>query len=244
MKALKRIILVIAILLFALIIVFFFFIGHTAKKGLPDYATDIRLKGLTDSVSVFRDSLGIPHIYARNECDLYMVTGYLLAEDRLWQMDLLRRVTLGRLSEIFGDDFIETDLLLRSLNFSEKSKNLLSESDSNIVAALVSFSEGVNRFIEDHRGKYPPEFTILGYKPDPWEPVHSLNLIGYMAWDLKSGWSELLLDELGTKVDSNRQAELLPDMLIQKTCVFRGLKAWVWIFFPGAITGLFPAQKV
>jgi penicillin amidase len=221
MKIFKRIIFITSIIIVAIIIGIFFYIGRAAKLGLPDYSADIQLKGRIAPVKVYRDSLAIPHIYARNEHDLYMVTGYLLAQDRIWQMDLLRRVTLGRLSEIFGDDFIQTDLLLRSLNFSEKSENILKEADTSIVVALKSFSEGVNSYLEDNKGDYPLEFTLLGYDPDSWDPVHSLNLIGYMAWDLKSGWSELLLEELSAKVDNAHVAELLPDMSIQKTYVYR-----------------------
>ncbi len=221
MKILKKLLFILLALLAILVIVVFIFTRILVRKGLPDYNQQISLPGLVQPVTVYRDNLAIPHIYAKNEHDLYMVTGYLLAQDRLWQMDLLRRVTLGRLSEIFGDDFIETDLLLRSLAFKEKSEMLLTEGDSNIASALIAFSEGVNRYIEDNNGNFPLEFTLLGYRPDPWEPVHSLNLIGYMAWDLKSGWSELLLEELAGKVDSAHFTELLPEMDIQKTYVFR-----------------------
>ena len=220
MKTFKKIAIITIIVIGIILIGAFFFIGRIAKKGLPDYNANIELKGLLQPVKVYRDSFAISHIYAKNEHDLYMVTGYILAQDRMWQMDLLRRVTLGRLSEIFGDGFIETDLLLRSLCFKEKSESLLAEGDSNIVSALNAFSEGVNRYIEDYKGNYPLEFSLLGYEPEPWDPVHSLNLIGYMAWDLKSGWSELLLEELAEKVDSAHLVELLPEMTIHKTYVY------------------------
>ena len=221
MKILKKILLILLTLIVVLIIVAVIFTRNLSRKGLPDYSQQLSLPGLIQPVTVYRDSLAIPHIYAENEHDLYMVTGYLLAQDRMWQMDLLRRVTLGRLSEIFGDDFIDTDLLLRSLAFKEKSEKLLAEGDSSITKALQAFSEGVNQYIEDNKGNYPIEFKLLGYEPDPWEPVHSLNLIGYMAWDLKSGWSELLLEEVAAKVDSVHFRELLPEMMIQKSYVYR-----------------------
>jgi penicillin G amidase len=220
MKKLKKALTITLIVLAVLFFLVFFFIGRIARKGLPDYAANIQMKGLVEPVKVYRDSLAIPHIYAKNEHDLYMVTGYLLAQDRLWQMDLLRRVTLGRLSEIFGDDFIDTDLLLRSLEFSKKSEQILSEADSALISALEAFAAGVNYYIETSKGKFPIEFTLLGYKPEPWVPEHSLNLIGYMAWDLKSGWSEFILEEFAGKLDSTHLAELLPDLALQKTCVF------------------------
>jgi penicillin amidase len=221
MKTLKRIIVIVFSVIGIILICAFFIIGRIAKKGLPDYNANIILRDLIDSVTVYRDSLAIPHIYAKNEHDLYMATGYLLAQDRMWQMDFLRRVTSGRLSEIFGDDFIQIDLLLRSLAFKEKSESILAEGDSTIVNSLKAFSDGVNQYIEDYKGNFPLEFTLLGYKPDPWDPVSSLNLIGYMAWDLKSGWSEFLLEELAKKIDSTHLSELLPEMAIQKTYVYR-----------------------
>jgi penicillin G amidase len=220
MKKFKKVALIITVVIAVIFFLLMVIVGRIARKGLPDYSAQVAMKGLTLPVKVYRDSLGIPHIYAANEHDLYMVTGYLLAQDRLWQMDLLRRVTLGRLSEIFGDDFIETDLLLRSLEFRKKSEGLVLTGDSNINAALYAFSEGVNRYIEEHAGNYPVEFILLGYTPDRWEPVHSLNLIGYMAWDLKSGWSELLLEELASTVDSMHLSELLPHGANQRVYVF------------------------
>jgi penicillin amidase len=220
MKTLKKVTIIILVIVAMVFIAMVFFTGRLAKKGLPDYNSNVQLEGLIQPVKVYRDSFAVPHIYAKNEHDLYMATGYLMAQDRIWQMDLLRRVTLGRLSEIFGDSFVETDLLLRSLAFSEKSQKIISHSDKNMKDALIAFTEGVNEYLKDHEGKMPLEFTILGYKPDPWEPVHSLNLIGYMAWDLKAGWSEQLLEDLAKRVDSAHFRELLPDPIIQKSYVF------------------------
>lgn len=197
-----------------------FFIRNISRKSLPDYNADVELKGLSANVEVLRDKYGIPHVYAESENDLYTAVGYLMAQDRLWQMDFLRRVTLGRLSEIFGKGFIETDLILRSLRYSDKSKTLLEISDKKILDALDAFANGVNQYIESHIKKLPPEFTILGYSPEPWQPLHSLNLIGYMAWDLKAGWSEFVLEDIRKTVDSSRLAEILPDISVYKSFVY------------------------
>ncbi len=191
-----------------------------AKKGLPDYTEDIHLKNLQSEVSVFRDEVGTPHIYASNEKDLYRTVGFLMAQDRMWQMDVLRRVTLGRLSEIFGSDYVETDLLLRSLRYSEKSKSMLEKSPEDIKLVLDAFSDGVNQYIEQYKGNYPVEFFLLGYNPEKWEPYQSLNLISFMAWDLKAGWNEIILDELNAKLDSAHYVELLPDIESYKDYVF------------------------
>lgn len=152
-----------------------------SSRALPDYNKTIAIEGLLKEVRVLRDSNAMPHIYAQNEHDLYMATGYLMAQDRLWQMDLLRRVTMGRLSEIFGSDMVKTDHLLRALQMTKKSKMVLDRTDDHIQKSLDAFSKGVNQYISDHGSALPPEFLILGYRPEPWENFHTVNLIGYMA---------------------------------------------------------------
>jgi penicillin G amidase len=216
----KRIALWVLIFLMMIIIGALIFIKIIARQGLPDYNADIKLNGLISPVRVIRDAYGTPHIYAQNEGDLYRAVGYVMAQDRMWQMDLLRRVTLGRLSEIFGDDFVDTDLLLRSLRYSEKSKKILESSPPELLEAINSFSDGINQYIAQNNGHFPLEFKLLGYTPEVWEPYQSVNLIGYMAWDLKSGWNELILEELKSKLDSAQYSEILPDPHLYKSSVF------------------------
>jgi penicillin amidase len=220
MRLVKRVILILIIVIILALLAGFIYIRYISVKGLPDYNRDIQLSGLKQEVLVYRDQYAVPHIYAKNENDLYMATGYLLAQDRLWQMDLLRRVTLGRISEIFGEDFVETDLLLRALRFSDKSKKILETMDKKQLAAIEAFCEGVNQYIKSNLKKLPVEFTLLGYKPELWEPLHTLNLIGYMAWDLKAGWNELVLADIRNAVDSVRYSELLPDYSMYKSVVY------------------------
>ncbi|MBN1950472.1 MAG: penicillin acylase family protein [Bacteroidales bacterium] len=221
MKKYQKAIVISGIVLVVILLAAFLFGRSIYRSGLPDYNEDIRLTGISKPVTVYRDAYAIPHVYAGNEYDLYKAVGYLSAQDRMWQMDLLRRVSLGRLSEIFGDDFIKTDLLLRSLRFSEKSGALVESTDTSIINALQAYTDGVNAYIRDHKGNFPFEFKVLGYEPEPWQIIHSLNLIGYMAWDLKAGWSELVLESIAQKVDSIHLAELLPDVSFQKSYVFR-----------------------
>lgn len=197
----------------------YFAAQNFAKSALPDYNATIKLKGLKEEVKVYRDSLGIPHIEAKNEADLYLVTGYVMAQDRLWQMDLLRRLTQGRLAEIFGTDLINTDLLFRALQISEKSEKIWAEARPDVKLAATAFSDGVNQYIEE--GQLPFEFSVLGYKPEQWIPQNSVNLIGYMAWSLNSGWnSELTLMQLQQKMDSAHFAELIPEMSYHHVHIF------------------------
>jgi penicillin amidase len=210
MRVIRKIIYILIISVTLLILAGIIYVRDISRRALPDYNRDIQLSGLRENVLVYRDQYAVPHIYAGNENDLYMVTGYLLAQDRMWQMDLIRRVTLGKLSEIFGEDFIETDLLLRGLRFSEKSKKILAVTDAKQLAAINAFCEGINQYIKSSYKKLPVEFTLLGYKPEEWEPFHTINLIGYMAWDLKEGWGEFVLDDIRKAVDSTLFSELIP----------------------------------
>ncbi|MCK9290939.1 MAG: penicillin acylase family protein [Bacteroidales bacterium] len=212
----KKILFGILISLLLLLGLAFFTIHYFTSRALPNYNQSLVFEGLIDDVQVIRDLRAVPHIYAKNQHDLYMVTGYVMAQDRLWQMDLLRRVTMGRLSEIFGADMADTDQLLRALRMSQKSKMVLESSEPEIIMALEAFSKGVNQYIEQQKSKLPPEFLILGYKPEPWQPFHTLNLIGYMAWDLVDSWkSEIIVHKLAQKLPYELLQELLPQADLQ-----------------------------
>ena len=104
MKVLKYIFLGLLILIIMGIIAGTIFIKYTSGKAIPDYNEDIHSSVFKSQVKVFRDTMAVPHILSDNEEDLYRAVGYLQAQDRLWQMDLLRRLTQGRLSEIFGQE--------------------------------------------------------------------------------------------------------------------------------------------
>jgi len=222
-KILKRILLALLMLVIVIAVVATIFVRNLSQRAIPDYDNDLPLQGLHAPVEVYRDSFAIPHVYARDKHDLYMATGYLLAEDRLWQMDMLRHVTEGRLSEIFGEKYVETDLLLRSLRFGLKSQKILAAADTASLDAISAFAEGVNQFIKANAHHLPPEFGILKYKPEYWEPVQTLNMIGYMAWDLKAGWSEILLNDIRKTVDSLRYRQLLPDLMREQPAVYSAI---------------------
>lgn len=221
MKKLKIAGLVLVVLVVVVIVVGALFVRSVARRGLPDYDATVAISGISQEVTVYRDAFGIPHIYAQTEDDLYRAVGYCMAQDRLWQMDLLRRVCTGRLSEIFGEDLVETDLLMRSLRIPEKSRLVLERTDGIHVSALKAFADGVNQYIEAHQKKLPPEFSILRYKPEKWLPEHSLHLVGYMAWDLTlSNSTEVLLDKIQRQFGDAKARELLPDMTFFDTLVY------------------------
>jgi penicillin amidase len=197
------------------------FIRYSSRKALPDYSKDLFLENLKDSVKVYRDGTGMAHVYAEEEMDLYRTVGYLMAQDRMWQMDLLRRLTTGRLSEVLGKEMIETDQLFRALHFTQKSRVIIDSCSEEINNILRAYADGVNEYLQDNRGKLPPEFSILGYEPEAWEPEHSLNLIGYMSWGLTMGWStEEILFRLQNKLEPELMQELTPELEYYRTYVY------------------------
>ena len=221
MKIFKKILIGVVIVIILAIAAGFIYLRHIATRAIPDYNKNVSLNNMVETVTVYRDEFAIPHVYAQNEEDLYRAVGYVMAQDRLWQMDLMRRATTGRLAEIFGDDLIETDLLMRSLRMAEKSKKILKKSDKEIIKIAEAFADGVNQYIERNKGKLPPEFSILGYLPEKWEIFHSVNLVGYMAWDLSFAWgAEVLLHKIAKKVDAVKFKEMIPNILLQEPPVF------------------------
>jgi penicillin G amidase len=211
MKIFRRILIAIIVIIVLGVVGSMLMLIQIKNRAIPDYAENIDLENLTEEVTVIRDSLAIPHIYAKNEEDLYRVVGYITAQDRLWQMDLMRRITTGRLSEIFGADMVTADQMFRAFDFSKKSADVLKKTDPEIIQCLKAYTDGVNQFIRKNQKKLSFEFSLLGYKPEEWTMIHTINLIGYMAWDLTSGWSaDMAIYKIAQVVDEALVEELLP----------------------------------
>lgn len=125
MKIFKRILLGLLFFVVLIVVVGFFLLNNLKNGAIPDYNKNLKITGLTEEVTVLRDAHGIPHLKAQNEEDLYRAIGFTMAQDRLWQMDLLRRVTQGRLSEILGKEQVNTDLLCARFEFKKNLKKFL-----------------------------------------------------------------------------------------------------------------------
>lgn len=221
MKLLKRILTIVLVVIVLALAGGMIFLNSVKTRALPDYNATVDLEKLSAPVTVYRDSMGIPHIYADNEEDLYRTTGYVMAQDRMWQMDLMRRITTGRLSEVLDPGLVEADQLFRALDFPKKSQMVIAQTDPVILRYMEAFTDGINQYINQNQKKLSFEFTMLGYKPDPWELEHSFNLIGYMAWDLSSGWNtDMALYKIQQVVSDTLFRELLPDLNHQEIPVF------------------------
>ena len=161
-------------------------------RPLPQVDGAAPLPGLQKEVTVDRDSWGVPHIHAASLNDLAEAQGYVMAQDRLWQMDLLRRVALGRLAEIVGPAALPLDRQFRTYGFERAAQRDFSLMDAEARGVYESYARGVNLFIEQHQSRLPLEFSLLKYKPDPWRPTDSAAIAGYMYETLTNTWEEEL----------------------------------------------------
>jgi penicillin G amidase len=161
-------------------------------RPLPQLDGGVALAGLKAEVTVVRDAWGVPHIRAGSLEDMAEAQGYVVAQDRLWQMDLLRRVARGQLSEIVGPAAINIDKQYRTLNFSRAAERDVQLLDPAARSAMEAYARGVNRFIEQHQNRLPLEFSLLNYKPQPWQPSDSLVIAAYMYQTLTFTWDEEL----------------------------------------------------
>lgn len=159
--------------------------GYLAvHSALPQLDGQVRLRGLAASVTVVRDGQGVPTIQASNTDDLFFAQGYVTAQDRLFQMDGMRRFAAGELAEILGPGFIQHDREQRILGMRLAARKTMEVASVETRQHFEDYARGVNAFIESHRDRLPLEFRILGYQPRPWVPEDSALIAGQMVEDL------------------------------------------------------------
>jgi penicillin amidase len=148
----------------------------------PEYVGTIKTKKLNNKADVYFDTYGIPHIYAEEEEDALRVLGYVHAQDRLWQMELLRRIAKGGLSEVFGEDMLTTDKFFLSLGIDDASQQTIGKvsKDSPMVKLSQAYLDGINQFIAE--GATPIEFHLTGLEKTPFTLKDVYNTVGYMAF--------------------------------------------------------------
>ena len=157
-------------------------------RTVQPYSGEINIAGLSAPVAIVRDKDGVPHIEAKTRDDALAALGFAHAQDRLWQMEVLRMSAQGRLSEMFGDATRKTDVFLRTLGFFEQAEQSLDVLSNETIGGLEAYARGVNAFI--HRKtrilepSFPPEFLILGHKPEDWKPAHSVSALKMMSLNL------------------------------------------------------------
>src|SRR5580700_12109465 len=155
-----------------------------ARAALPQLDGNLSVRGLSAPVKVTRDGHGVPSIEAASLEDLFLAQGYITAQDRLWQMDIMRRFAAGELSEILGEDTLNIDREQRILGLGAAAKKGLLTASPRDRAYFEAYARGVNAFIESRGSSLPIEFRILGYRPKPWQPEDSIVIANQMVKDL------------------------------------------------------------
>jgi penicillin amidase len=189
----------------------------TVRRSFPQTDGSVILSGLDATVTVVRDSHGIPQVYADTSNDLFFGQGYVQAQDRFFQMDFRRHVTSGRLSEMFGRSALKTDMFVRTLGWQRVAEQEFALLSTDTRSYLEAFSDGVNAYLKDHQGsRLSLEYAALqvgglDYAPDPWTPVDSLAWLKAMAWDLGGNMNdEISRSEESVRLSKAQIAQLYP----------------------------------
>jgi len=206
MKFLIKLLKVIAVLLILIVVGTWLY----SKTYHPNYKGELEINNLSDEVTVYFDEIGVPHINAKNQKDAYIALGYVHAQDRLWQMELIRRIAPGRLSEIFGKDLLETDVFFAGLGIEEASEKSIAKLDTTSEAYLMSMAylEGVNQYLNE--GKMPLEFDLVGIKKEKYTLKDIYNVFGYMSFSFAVAHkTDPLLTEIKEKLGAPYFNELM-----------------------------------
>ncbi len=204
MKKFKKALLIFVALLLLIALSLYIYLQTTK----PQYEGEVDIKNISKNTEVFFDEYGIPHIYAANQTDAQVVLGYVHAQDRLWQMELLRRIAAGRLSELFGSKVSKTDMFFVGLGIDENSEKAVANIDKNSESYKLSMAylDGINQYIEN--GKTPVEYTLLGLEKKPFTLKDVYNIFGFMSFSFAMAQKT---DPLMTDIRDNLGSEYLKD---------------------------------
>jgi len=143
------------------------------RASLPQTGGEVAVRGLKAKVSIVRDDKGVPYVRAASDMDAYFALGYLHAQDRLWQLEVARRLAQGRLSEVLGRKALPEDVWMRTLDLYGSARSAWPALSEPARASLQAYSDGINAYLGEKR-TLPPEFLLLGVEPQPWQPIDSL----------------------------------------------------------------------
>jgi penicillin amidase len=186
-------------------------------RSLPDYDKRLAVTGITAPVEIVRDNANVPHILGSTDADSFFGLGYAHAQDRLWQMMMMRRTVQGRLSELFGARTVRIDTVMRRFDLYNLARRSVSAQDPETLAALKAYSDGVNaRLTEINRaalGRGAPEQFLFNAPVAPWQPADSIALIKLMAVQLSGHLSQEVLRARASLAleDQDRLSDIMPD---------------------------------
>jgi penicillin amidase len=183
------------------------------RQSLPKREGSVKVMGLDAVVEIIYDVDAVPHVYAQNKLDAYRGLGYLHAQDRLWQLEIQRRVEQGRLSELIGPALIPQDYFLRALGAYRAAQSAWDSLPSEPKQIVNAYVAGINAFITTHKGsQLPPEYKLFGLSPEPWSGPDVLAWIKMVAYNLDgiSFSTETLANDLGKEVGAEKARQLMP----------------------------------
>ena len=217
MAGVFRILLRIAIGSIALVVCAVVVAYYLAARSLPDYDAELELPGALGKIEVVRDTANVPHIFADQDADVFFGLGYVHAQDRLWQMSMMRRTAQGRLSEIFGPDTVHIDTYMRHLDLYSTAVRSLSVQSPETLAALNAYARGVNARLHEintyARGRGAPEMFLFNAPFATWQPADSLVMLKLMSVTLSSHMTrEIRRAKVSLALpDPERIVDILPD---------------------------------
>lgn len=178
---------------------------------LPEGQSQVDIPNMAADVRVVRDSNGVPGIIGEKEEDVALVFGYVMAQDRLWQMDYLRRAGQGRLAEILGSDYLDADHLMRTVKAGSVGDEYPDALEKKERAWLEKFFQGVNKYIATHRAKLPVEFSLLEYHPEPFAPADATAILYALAWESSiAARVDPAMSLMVSRLGKEKGVELLP----------------------------------
>jgi len=184
-------------------------VGSCSWVALPTYDGSESVAGIDAPVEIVRDAHAIPHIYAQSRRDAAFAMGYVHAQDRLWQLEMQRRIGAARLAEVVGEPGLATDKFLRTLGLYRVAERNFERLSPEAQAVYRAYAAGVNAYLETGSEILPPEFLLLGHEPEPWRPADSVVWLKIMAWDLGDNFKdELLRARLAGKLDLEQLRDL------------------------------------
>ena len=154
------------------------------SRAMPQTTGTIRLPGLDAAVTVDRDVHGIAHITATTPHDLFVAQGFVHAQERMWQMEVWRRISAGRLSEVFGAGSLDDDRFIRTLGWRQAAERDLPALSAAVRDILDAYAAGVNAWLDTHRGDLGLAFVVTGIEPEPWTVLDTLTWGKVQAWNL------------------------------------------------------------
>ncbi len=185
------------------------------SRSLPVYDKELRVTGISAPVEIVRDNANVPHVFGRTDADTFFGLGYAHAQDRLWQMVMMRRTAQGRLSEIFGAQTVEIDKFMRRIDLYRHARDSVDVQDARTREALSAYAAGVNARLQEinaeARGRGAPEMFLFNPPLSPWQPADSIAIVKLMSVQLAAHLEEeVLFARTSILIDEDRLTDIMP----------------------------------